>query len=244
MKNLKFAIIVLSAIIVSCHKPTREDLIEKAFNEYVKQNFDDPNNLNEIISIYIKDTLSATNTISFVENILESTDSTIAGLTAMNDSLYNVHNANVDKILKSARLKSKYYRDDIGIEIISKLYNKLKNDIEYSMSDEYQTLKLKRSALEDAIQNLKEDSTFIVTYEINTRIYNEDKELEIKKYYAQTSNNKINIFDNNSLDLYPTLYKKTYKDADAYSELCFRRINMALEKTKILRRSIDYFKVD
>lgn len=56
MKPFYFIIIVLSAFVVSCSKPTKEELIEKAFKEYVNKNFDDPNNLKEIVSIESRDT--------------------------------------------------------------------------------------------------------------------------------------------------------------------------------------------
>ena len=99
--------------------------------------------------------------------------------------------------------------------------------------------------MEEAIKTLKKDSTFIVTYEIKTRIVGKDKELEIKKFYAQTTiDNTINIFDNNSLNLYPKIYQETYKEAETYTELYVRRSNMLLEKSNVLRRAINYYRVD
>lgn len=245
MKHFYFIIIALFAFVASCSKPTKEELIEKAFIEYVNQNFDDPNSLKEIISISTEDTLSATKTISFVENLLVNSDSTIEKITSMNDSLRNVENANFEAIKKSPRLTSKYYGDKVGLGILTELINHGNKEVEYLTSNEFQTLKLKRTSLEEAIKTLKKDSTFIVTYEIKTRIVGKDKELEIKKFYAQTTiDNTINIFDNNSLNLYPSIYQETYKEAETYTELYLRRSNMLLEKSNILRRAINYYRVD
>ena len=230
---------------ISCSKPTQEELIEKAFKEYVNKNFDDPSCLKEIISIKVEDTLSATKTISFIENILGNSDSTTDKVKSINDSLKNTFDANLKKIQASKRLTSKYYGDKVGLDILEELINHAKIEMQYLASTDYQTYKFKRSALENATNTLKKDSTFIVTFEIKTRIFTKDKELEIKKYYAQTQNdNTINIFEDNSLESYPSIYTDTYKDLESYTELYKRNIDFLFEKTSILERAIRFYRID
>lgn len=245
MKYVFIAFIVLSTLVISCSEPTQEELIEKVFKEYVNKNFDDPNNLKEIISITTEDTLSATKTISFVENILDSSDSTLIRLKAINDSLNNVFTTNMNKITASKKLTSKYYGDKIALNTIEELIDYSQQEMQYFASEEFQTFKLKHSTLKNAINTLKEDSTFIVTYEIKTRILTKNKELEIKKYYAQSNQKKtIEIFENNSLDLYPKIYSQIYKDLQLYTELYKRRTDRLLKLSSILQKGTTYLKAN
>ena len=81
MKHFYFIIIALFAFVTSCSKPTKEELIEKAFIEYVNQNFDDPSHLKEVVSIEVQDTakkvlLEIFNSVHHMDSLLSYCDST------------------------------------------------------------------------------------------------------------------------------------------------------------------------
>ena len=107
--NLAFTVIFLVSLFLACSEPTKEEQIENTFNEYVHQNFDDPNDLKEILSIEIEDTLSASKTRTFIAGIFDSSDSIFSRLYFMSDSLNAIHNSNFEKVKSSYRLTKKYF---------------------------------------------------------------------------------------------------------------------------------------
>lgn len=242
--NLAFAVVVLTALFVACSESTKEELIEKAFKEYVNKNFDDPNSLKEIISIEIEDTLSTTKTEAFITGIFNSSDSLFKRLYFMSDSLGAIHNSNFEKIKSSYRLTNKYRGDSNVLKMIADLLENTNEEFSYKTSSEYQELKIAQASLNNALDSLKKDSTFIVTYKVRTRVLQKDG-LKIMDYYAQLSDKSIiEIFDNNNLSSYPTLYSEAYENADIYTQRSRKLLDILLERVKIYRDLIAYMTTD
>ena len=187
MKPFYFIIIVLSAFVVSCSKPTKEELIEKAFKEYVNKNFDDPNNLKEIVSIESRDTAKIA-LQEITKSILE-----LDSLLLYYDSIYNSPTA-LNKMVKDLSGYENqfsnlgyYERDKIknaGYEYINcalklTLYNK---------SNYRKKVELVDSTLNTMI------IPQIILYEIRARVRNND-ELKLNKYYALTDSIDIKIYE-------------------------------------------------
>lgn len=82
----KILLFFCAVIIVSSCTHSNDDKIKEAFSEYVKQNFDDPSQMKEIVSITYGDTLTNK---SFADMLSE--------LSAMSDSLENLYKKMADK---------------------------------------------------------------------------------------------------------------------------------------------------
>ena len=172
---------------ISCSKPTQEELIKKAFKEYVNKNFDDPNSLKEIVSIESRDTAKIA-LQEITKSILE-----LDSLLLYYDSIYNSPTA-LNKMVKDLSGYENqfsnlgyYERDKIksaGYEYINcalklTLYNK----------ESYQKkVKLVDSTLNTMI------IPQIILYEIRSRVKN-NEELKLNKYYALTDSIDIKVYE-------------------------------------------------
>lgn len=242
--NFAFTVIFLVSLFTACSEPTKEELIEKTFNEYVHQNFDDPNDLKEILSIEIEDTLSASKTRTFIVGIFDSSDSIFSRLYFLSDSLSAIHNSNFEKVKSSYRLTNKYRGDSFLQKMTLNLFENINEELSFKTSSDYQDLKITNTSLNGILDSLKNDSTFIVTYKIKTRV-SQNNELKIKDYYAQLSDmNTIKIFDNNNLDSYPILHAEAYKKADLYTKQSKKLLEILFERIKLYQRLIEYMTIE
>lgn len=104
-KILLLAILVIS--FVSCEDNSPKGKIEKAFREYVKKNFDDPNGIKEVTSIDVVDTINIHDFISDIGKLImicEKKDS-------LCEATYNMimdATKGVNSIKSNYRVKEKY----------------------------------------------------------------------------------------------------------------------------------------
>lgn len=72
MKQTIFVFGFLFSVLISCTEPTKEEVLKDVFMEYVKTDFDDPSEFEEITSIEVLDTLNnklALKTIKSMEEV-------------------------------------------------------------------------------------------------------------------------------------------------------------------------------
>ncbi|MBR1402027.1 MAG: hypothetical protein IJ562_10715 [Prevotella sp.] len=85
MKKALLLIVVFFALI-SCGTKTNDDVIKEAFQKYAESNFDDPSKVKEVVAVAYGDTVTNK---SFAD--------IVSDLSAMSDSLVNLHQNMTDK---------------------------------------------------------------------------------------------------------------------------------------------------
>lgn len=86
MKKANIFICVL--LFLSCCTPSNNDKVQTAFKEYVKNNFDDPNSLEQIVSIEMGDTFSTTKIKELWDKTKKQVDSIRSVDSLLSDSFY------------------------------------------------------------------------------------------------------------------------------------------------------------
>lgn len=97
MKRAIFGLITF-ALFVSCGHNTHSALVEKEFRNYVQMNFDDPKNLEEIISISACDTVSIEKMRTLCSITMDGVRHTVA-LCSKRDSLVDIEMKNMHESL-------------------------------------------------------------------------------------------------------------------------------------------------
>lgn len=184
MKKVLLAL-ALCISLQACEPPTIEEKIETAFKQYVEENFNDPSDLENIISITPNDTMTV-ETIGEIKLALDKLHECILE----SDSLCKKNMDILQKKLTPSVI-GKYYGDERILSLIGeqmKVTNK-RLDWMYSNEDSFFYLMHKL----DTCYNSLDSSLFKVTYEIKTRV-NGRGELQIKPYYAIVDGEVIEIY--------------------------------------------------
>ena len=165
IKNLLPSVLLL--ILFSCEK-TESDIVKEEFEKYVYENFDDPRDLKEIVSIEITDTITKEDIYELLYSFNELDSSTFAldsvvtlycteGITQqIKNNFSAMSNLSYYQILKARELYGK-----VGISLLSKI--------------SFDETSYKKSVHEiDSIAKSLADFEYI-QYNIKTRIENESK---------------------------------------------------------------------
>lgn len=230
MKFYKISLTLLTCLILGCSQnkkektPTIEDKINDKFIEYVNNNFDDPAELKEIISISPSDTMSKESIGEIIE-LLNNLDS----LSLQMDSMCTANLNSLSNNLTPA-IQEKYY----GNERVLSLLEKAMDDAEdYCIWLEYNGHRYDYLNSEiDRLFNDIDSTLFQVTYDIKTRVNTNDG-LKIQHFYAIVENADIEIYNSTpGFEEYSEGIGKLFKYIEEYSELTNKKFSFKEESLK------------
>jgi len=233
MKHFYFIIIALFAFVTSCSKPTKEELIEKAFIEYVNQNFDDPSHLKEVVSIEVQDTakkvlLEIFNSVHHMDSLLSYCDSTFCSTDAINSFM--------ESLTKDKRKFNNlsYYKQEKIREVAYKYIDCALSKTMYNKKNYTRKLEIL-------------DSTFnamsipeMLLYNVRARV-TKNNELKLNTYYALVDSLNIRIYDKEpAFAEYSTeigLFKEALDDFLSEHTLYKEKIDNIMDATERLKES-------
>lgn len=182
---ISLCVIILFIFLYSCTK-TQEELIEEKFQNYVYENFDNPMDLREVISIQLNDSIDK-NSIFEVLSLTYKLDS--AAIKLLN---------NTNEYIYKLVTKKGYSREICNVDFSHYDRTRLR-EILLEITPLYMSCLSSRFYIADRTQldsiYLTIDSLKIYEYEIKCRIFKED-EMKIEKYYATVNDTLIQINDN------------------------------------------------
>ena len=188
MKRIFFVLFIVMTFF-GCQK-SNEDKIEKSFKDYVRVNFDNPDDLKEIVSIEFKDTLSQKEIINEAKNLILENKKIQDTNNRLSNELQEIQN---NKKL-SLYIESKINDSSIG-DSIRKKYKKCLKITEYNIENlnEYQTsLKI----VENYIDFVSKHDTIYYGYQIKYRINKNNKiKLETIDCRINSVTQKIDFYD-------------------------------------------------
>ena len=228
-------VIILFGVVfcmLSCTKE-KNDIVKDEFYKYVSQNFDDPNDLKEIVSIEQVDTISYE---SFFKAIR-----LLYGCSEQIDSLGSKEQTQTDSIINY--LRNQYPTDDYGKRVvrewIAQSLNLNNDQINWNniYYDETNFLKIEIDSL---LENLK--GLLLYEYEIKARI-NDGTDLKLKKYYALEDSITIRFFDKKpTFSDYSEDASEIYKAAKKYEEIYDINHDIIIKKLELNKKIIPVLK--
>lgn len=226
MKMRKIAICLLLVLICLCGcKPSIESRIEKEFLNYVQNNFDDPNSLQEIVSILPKDTVKIQEMFAMLRETLENDSLISAPLSSRSyqEILMKMQTASFSERKKYQEEGRAFLTDKIEIAAFCIKY-----------MDEFDNIK--NSIIEHIDSTTLTGKDFIYTYEIKFRA-KEKGEKKLLSYYAIfKTDNYIKIQDHELRTEEIPMLKAVVDKIDRYFELKeenFRLLKKAAESERI-----------
>lgn len=222
MKNIVlFIAFLFSVISCSPEQPTTKDLIEKEFMIYVNQNFDNPKDLKEIVSINIKDTISYQLFKDLAQKSIDLMEST--------DSLTDARLLDISNIAKkSKQLDLNSFEKEKYSTMLLEYYDYIENKSLNCLKSK-NILKHMIEKTDSCIDNFS-----YINYEIKVRKLVNNK-IKLQKYYASVENNGcIKIYDEpitiadmpnqfkelvNALDDFNAEYKKRIENDKKIEEI-------------------------
>lgn len=226
LKTMSKNIIIFFGIVIcalSCTKD-KNDIVKDEFYKYVSKNFDDPNDLKEIVSIKIIDTISYESFCNGIK-LLYGNSEQIDSL----ESLEKIQRESIINYLRNQkRITDKYKRRILGewIKQSLELNNDMINWIDIYF-DETKSLKIDIDSLLEKSKKL-----MLYEYEIKARV-NEGTDLKLKQYYALEDSVAIKFYDTKpTFSDYSEEASKFYEAARKYEEIENIRYNIVLEKLK------------
>lgn len=185
IKNLLPSVLLL--ILFSCEK-TESDIVKEEFEKYVYENFDDPRDLKEIVSIEITDTITKEDIYELLYSFNELDSSTFA----LDSVVTHYYTEGITQQIKnnySAMSNLPYYQILKATELYCKVGISLRSKISFDETS------YKKSVHEiDSIAKSLADFEYI-QYNIKTRIENESEKTVLKNYHALVKQNRIDIYD-------------------------------------------------
>ena len=166
--------LLLTFLLGSCSK-TQEDFVIDEFEKFVKENFDDPKDLEEIVAVEITDTTTKESLFEMLALCYE-----LDSITAINDSLYDNFFPKLLEISKKNEniiTELSYYKREkirsLAVQCSNSLIKKMAFD-----SEEYNKQKESLDSIINSINDFK-----IIEYKIKARV-KESNNLKLKTYYA------------------------------------------------------------
>lgn len=224
MRKLLFAFFLIVGI--SCSTKTNDDIIETAFNNYVKLNFDDPSLLKEFVGITYGDTV----TNQFYADMLDE-------LSVMNDSLDKMKNVLADKAIELVNNNGKKVNHNLVFLEDWKDFQELLNSNKYKiweyassfMSNDFQLIQ------KDSILNYKDFA--LLDFKVKYRIL-EGESLKLKEQQGFYDLKSSTVFWNESVnDTLLNILKSVNKTAEYYKSM----IEMNADVVKKSQKIISYF---
>lgn len=224
MRKLLFVFFLIVGI--SCSTKTNDDIIETAFNNYVKLNFDDPSLLKEFVGITYGDTV----TNQFYADMLDE-------LSVMNDSLDKMKNVLADKAIELVNNNGKKVNHNLVFLEDWKDFQELLNSNKYKiweyassfMSNDFQLIQ------KDSILNYKDFA--LLDFKVKYRIL-EGESLKLKEQQGFYDLKSSTVFWNESVnDTLLNILKSVNKTAEYYKSM----IEMNADVVKKSQKIISYF---
>ena len=214
MKSIEFCVIVLLAF-SSCIQ-SKEDEVSKEFKNYVNSNFDNPKNLEEIVSVEQIDSINFEQFCKVVNNLHK-----LASLADTCRRIEEDQTSNIIAKIKAHKYAS-FYSDDVRFWLI---YNVKLTDELISCMTNYGD---KEKNLSDSIDNLllRLDGLSILQFKIKVRV-KERGILKLKNYYALEDSTGFRFFD--SVPTFNDYSERTavfYKVAKEYEDIIQMRQNI------------------
>lgn len=218
--------------VLSCTKG-KNDIVKDEFYKYVSQNFDDPNDLKEIVSIELIDTISYESLCNVTKLLYEISEQT--------ETLASLGKNQSDSIINYLRnhkpVTDKDKREIIKEWLVQEL--ELNKDMLYwinTFSDEITFLKMNIDSLLEKTKKM-----MLYEYEIKARI-NEGTNLKLKHFYALEDSTTIKFFDKKPIfSDYPKEAFKFYEATKKYENIYSIRHNIVLEKLELNKKVMSIF---
>ena len=221
-KDIGLIAIVLF-VLFACTQ-TKEDKIKNEFKNFVSSNFNDPNNLKEIVSIEQIDTV----TYESIRNgviALHALDSLTNSTKSIEEELSE---SNLSKI--RAHQYHSYYKDDLRDLIMQRA--KLSRDM-LTWHDDYGLTMLQ--TMSDSVDNLLNGlkGLNIYQYRIKTGI-KDGNDLKLTEYYALEDSVEYRFFNRKpTFNDYSERTAEFYKVAREYEDMMNIRRNIILEQLEL-----------
>lgn len=234
MKKLLFILLCASICLISCGN-SNERKIKSAFKDYVSTHFDDPKNLDEIVSVDSCDTIS----IKGVQSLLKELKHTY-------DSINNIKRKQSNQISKSLdnpKVRGLIHRNPFLKEAMYKYYDLLNDRMSLNSGDISTFLygggKILDSRYDDFM--ILKSKTFI-QYKITARV-TEKREKQLKTYYAvsDTLFNNIEI-RNEGVQTKEILSDDNFMEFSDISDEYMARIKNAKELVECQKTILDIIK--
>lgn len=199
MKN-QLLLILLSIVLLSCNN-SNEDKINKGFSDYVNKNFDNPDNIENIVDIKCIDTLSWKNQISCSRLALKNYY-LIDSINSMSNNVYK-NEVYRDLVSLSQRKRNAVFVDFMEYIDCCRTYDKFLLDKvipfhENTITDMEKLIKLKDTC-----------NVYCLLYKIKYRIKTDKNTKYLKTCYCYVHNNGCLDFKNEqSLENMPYLDEK------------------------------------
>lgn len=185
IKNLLPSVLLL--ILFSCEK-TESDIVKEEFEKYVYENFDDPRDLKEIVSIEITDTITKEDIYELLYSFNELDSVTFALDSVLTLYCTEVLTQQIKNNLSEMSNLS-YYQAFKARELLGKVAISSLSKISFDKTS------YNKSVHEiDSIAKSLADFEYI-QYNIKTRIENESEKTVLKNYHALVKQNRIDIYD-------------------------------------------------
>lgn len=214
---------------LSCTKG-KNDVVKDEFYKYVSQNFDDPNDLKEIVSIELIDTISYEDFCYGTKLLYEVSEQI--------ESLISLENTQCDSIiyyLQNHKPITDEYKRVIVREWLIQHAGLNDDMINWNniYFDETRFLKMDIDSLLEKTKKM-----MLYEYEIKARV-NEGTNLKLKQYYALEDSITIRFFDKKPIfSDYSDEVSKYYEAAKKYREIYDIRHNIVMEKLKLNKKII------
>ena len=163
--------------LISCTKPSNEEIIRKEFKDYIKLNFDNPDDLKEIVEIIPYDTLSYTSVRELISEAISLSDLVEEGYDLNSEAWHSF----TDEFIKKCE---RYGACNMSIHNRSKLTYLLTTRSERILPELYQINAIRQSKQE--LQAKLDSMTYqpaIYIYKINYRLHIGDS-TKLKSHYS------------------------------------------------------------
>lgn len=214
--------VIITLTLFSCTQ-TKEDIIKDEFKKYVKSNFDDPQDLKEIVSIEQIDTIT-------YEHLRDGLYS-LHKIVSLVDTLKKIGDGQNDEIIK--KIKARNYASYNHSRVQNWIKQSL--DLNINMYSWINTYYDQQCILRDSLNNMLEkmNDLNIFQYRIKARI-NDNGNLKLHEYYALEDSTNIRIFNKRpTFDDYSEETAVFYKVAREYEDIINMRQEMVHEKLEI-----------
>lgn len=228
MKKCLFLSVMTLFVLFSCTQ-TKEDKIRNEFKNYVSSNFDDPNSLEEILSIEPIDTI----TYESIRNGVIA----LHGIDSLTNSSDTIEKEQSEIILSKIRAHkyNPYYKEELMSMVLRKA--ELSRAL-ISWIDDYgfALLNAMSDSTDNSLNRLK--GLNICQYKLKARIKEKDG-LKLREYYALEDSVGFRFFDNKpTFNDYSEGTAEFYKVAREYEDIMTIRKNIINEKLEVNQKML------
>ena len=202
----KLFILSILLLFISCNK-SEKDLIKNGFEKYVKENFDNPSDYNEITTIEVLDTITKESLLAETLVLSNSVDSILSSAYSIcSDFFPNKVTDALDKHQRTIDRLSYYTVEKLKVLILN-CTDSYAGVVSYDKS----SLDKQKVILDSIAHNMNDFN--IIKYEIKARI-KVNNNLKFKTYFGLINKSEVKIVDSNPIyaDCFgePEIFNKEY----------------------------------